>query len=216
MSALAIALSTLLVVLIVHNLRWTKIGTKTILFGVHQFLLHPLTLAYCWGIMYKWSDLWNPKLWLTFFVHDIGYWGKPNIDGEEGERHPELGASIMRWVVSSEWGKFSLYHSRFYSKRDGEPHSFLCQPDKLTYIVTPRWLYKLLSHASGEVHEYMSDELHTGKYDYMLEDYGQYNTRFEDWHAGVSDYMIKWILDNEQECYPYKPGFRLWLERRLL
>lgn len=190
-----------------------KIGTKTILFGIHQFLLHPLTLAYCWGIMYEWADLLSPKLWITFFVHDIGYWGKTNLDGEEGERHPEVGARIMTRVGGKVWGQFSLYHSRFYAKRDRQTHSLLCQPDKLTYIVTPRWLYKILSHLSGEIHEYMSEELHDGKYNYMTVNYGAYRTTFNDWHAGVSDYMIRWILDNESPDALYKPGFREKLER---
>lgn len=190
-----------------------KIGTKTILFGIHQFLLHPLTLAYCWGIMYSWVELLNPNLWLTFFVHDIGYWGKPNLDGKEGESHPEVGARIMERVAGWEWGMFTRYHSRFYAKRAGLPHSCLCQPDKLTYVITPRWLYKLLSHASGEVHEYMSVELHEKKYEYMIATYGQYRTSFNQWHAGVRDYMLHWILANEDSEAPYKPGFRAKLER---
>jgi len=28
-------------------------------------------------------------------IHDWGYWGKPNMDGPEGERHPWLGARVM-------------------------------------------------------------------------------------------------------------------------
>ena len=70
-----------------------KIGTKSILFGAHQFLLHPLFVALAWWQLYGFP--WDPRLWVAFFVHDLGYWGKPNMDGPEGEEHPLLGAAIM-------------------------------------------------------------------------------------------------------------------------
>lgn len=70
-----------------------KIGTKSVLFGAHQFLLHPLFVAVAWWRLYGFP--WDPRLWVAFFVHDLGYWGKPNMDGPEGEEHPWLGARIM-------------------------------------------------------------------------------------------------------------------------
>lgn len=70
-----------------------RIGTKTLLFGSHQFLIHPLFLAAAWTKLYGFP--WDPRLWVAFFVHDLGYWGKPNLDGAEGDTHPELGARIM-------------------------------------------------------------------------------------------------------------------------
>lgn len=45
---------------------------------------------------------WDPRLWIAFVVHDWGYWGKPDMDGEEGESHPHLGASIMG-VFDAHW-----------------------------------------------------------------------------------------------------------------
>lgn len=70
-----------------------KIGTKSILFGVHQFIIHPLFVALAWWQLY--GVPWDPRLWVAFFVHDIGYWSKPNMDGPEGETHPFTGAKIM-------------------------------------------------------------------------------------------------------------------------
>lgn len=70
-----------------------KIGTRSILFGAHQFLIHPLFVALAWWRLYGFP--WDPRLWVAFLVHDLGYWGKPNMDGPEGEDHPRLGASIM-------------------------------------------------------------------------------------------------------------------------
>lgn len=70
-----------------------KIGTKSVLYGAHCFFIHPVFVFIAWWKLYGFP--WDPRLWVAFFVHDLGYWGKPNMDGEEGETHPELGAIIM-------------------------------------------------------------------------------------------------------------------------
>jgi hypothetical protein len=70
-----------------------KIGTKSVLFGAHCFFLHPWFVAYAWWKLYGFP--FDPRLWVAFFVHDLGYIGKPNMDGEEGEMHPYKGALIM-------------------------------------------------------------------------------------------------------------------------
>ena len=91
------------------------VGTKSVLYGAHCFFLHPWFVAAAWWKLYGFP--WDPRLWVAFFVHDLGYLGKPNMDGPEGERHVELGAQIMS-VFGLEWANFSLYHSRFIAKRD--------------------------------------------------------------------------------------------------
>ncbi len=73
-----------------------KLGTKSVLFGAHQFLIHPIVLAIAWWQLYGFP--WDPRLWVAFVVHDLGYLGKPNLDGPEGETHVELGASIMHFL----------------------------------------------------------------------------------------------------------------------
>jgi hypothetical protein len=70
-----------------------RVGTKSILFGVHCWCIHPWFVAVAWWRLYGFP--WDPRLWVAFFVHDLGYWGKPNMDGPEGETHVELGARIM-------------------------------------------------------------------------------------------------------------------------
>lgn len=81
-----------------------KVGTKSILFGYHQFLIHPLFVALAWWKLYGFP--WDPRLWVAFFVHDVGYWGKPNMDGAEGESHPFVGAKIMGALFDAKdvWG----------------------------------------------------------------------------------------------------------------
>lgn len=70
-----------------------KVGTKSVLFGAHCFLLHPWFVAWAWWRLFGFP--WDPRLWILFAVHDLGYWGKPNMDGPEGETHVEWGARLM-------------------------------------------------------------------------------------------------------------------------
>ncbi len=92
-----------------------KIGTKSVLFGAHQFLIHPWFVAAAWWKLYGFP--FDPRLWVAFFVHDLGYLGKPNMDGEEGERHIELGARIMALFDR----QYTLSWS--YWKLEPSPHS---------------------------------------------------------------------------------------------
>jgi hypothetical protein len=161
-----------------------KIGTRSLLFGIHQFLLHPFFVAAGWWKLYGFPR--DPRLWVAFFVHDLGYFGKPNMDGPEGELHPIVGAAIMRWLFDTPtmtpapspcgrifgravemvfgdgaeitggmtWHDFTLFHSRFIAKQYHSPFSRLCIADKLAICLVPRWLYLLCARATGEIHEY--------------------------------------------------------------
>src|SRR4051812_8551241 len=195
-----------------------KIGTKSVLFGVHQFLLHPLFIAIGWWQEYgfrrvriaervaytivdfetgnqvdfiDYTDTWllDPRLWVAFCVHDLGYIGKPNMDGSEGEEHVWLGAKIMHWLfdrpkakwvykaleghrhltpiftLNFKWRNFTLYHSRFYAKKNNSHFSKLCVADKLSIVLEPWWLYLPRVNWSGEIDEYM--KLARPKYDSM-------------------------------------------------
>ena len=70
-----------------------RIGTKTVLYGYHCFFIHPWFVLAAWIKLYGFP--WDPRLWVAFFVHDLGYFGKVNIDGAEGETHVEFGAELM-------------------------------------------------------------------------------------------------------------------------
>lgn len=74
-----------------------KVGTKSLLFGVHQFIWHPITVARAWRRLHrKWPTLAEC---ICIFVHDWGYWGCNDMDGPEGKNHPKLGARLAAiWV----------------------------------------------------------------------------------------------------------------------
>lgn len=78
-----------------------KIGTKSILYGAHCFFIHPWFVALAWWKLYGFP--WDPRLWVAFFVHDLGYFGKPNMDGPEGELHPWWGARVMSALFDEPW-----------------------------------------------------------------------------------------------------------------
>jgi hypothetical protein len=169
-----------------------KIGTKSVLFGAHCFFIHPWFVAYGWYKLYGFPL--DPRLWIAFFVHDLGYIGKSNMDGEEGELHPYWGACIMGALFGKKWFDFTLYHSRFLAKKNGAQYSKLCVADKMSFQLTPVWLYLPMVKLTGEIKEYMSHELASGKYQYELR-----NTATpKEWHLGVKAYMIDWINEHKE------------------
>jgi len=138
-----------------------KVGTRSLLFGVHQMLWHPWTVARAWRHLYGQWPGWLE--WVCIFCHDLGYWGKPNMDGPEGRTHPEFGARfafrICRWFSPESkfqtgyraW-KLCIGHSINYAP-DGV--SKLYAADKCAVLFDPEWFYLLRATLSGEVWEYI-------------------------------------------------------------
>ncbi len=162
--------------------RWFPVGTRSVLFGAHQCFLHPWFVAWAWWQLYGFP--WDPRLWVAFFVHDLGYFGKPNMDGDEGETHPEFGARIMGRLFGDEWYAFTLLHSRFYSKRLNRPFSRLCVADKLGVVLMPWWLYLPLTYLTGEVYEYMAGQ--GGRT-------AGNGHRYREWNREVCNYLRAWV-----------------------
>lgn len=198
-----------------------RLGTKSVLFGAHCFAFHWLFVAWGWWKLHgfkrveighrmandgmggdrfavpEYASLWRPALWIAFFVHDIGYLGKPNMDGIEGEQHPFTGAAIMRRLFGQPWHDFVLYHSRFLAKQHGARPSALCMADKFAIVLTPRWLYLPMVRATGEINEYMAKSSamnNTGsKYSGMNLDVSSQ----EKWHADMVKYVASWIAEHK-------------------
>lgn len=138
-----------------------KTGTKSLLFGVHQFLWHPLTVWLAWVKMYR--TLPSIGECVAIFIHDWGYWGCHKMDDDYGERHPERSAQIMfrlcRFfrVDNNKTARLCgliVHHSRYLSARHGTDPSMLCWPDKASIQFEPSWFYLLRARLSGELYEY--------------------------------------------------------------
>jgi hypothetical protein len=189
-----------------------RIGTKSVLFGVHQFVLHPVLIAVGWWKEYgvrrvsidalHSTHLFDPRLWLAFVVHDLGYLGKPNMDGEEGEAHPEFGARFMRRLFGEAWGDFVLLHSRYYAKRQRLPVSALAIADKWVIVIEPSWLYLPRAWATGELAEYLevgarrADAWQATDAVTREESMGLGSGRPLVWHRAVKAYMRRWIAEH--------------------
>lgn len=166
-----------------------RVGTKSLLFGVHQFFLHPLFVAIAWKRLYGFPKSF--PLWIAFIVHDWGYFGKPNMDGPEGEAHPELGAKIMTKLFGKEWGEFTLCHSRFYSRTLNKSFSQLCVADKLASVIYPTWLYIFLARLTGEIKEYKTIKVESETIRMPEKD----RTDF-DWHKALKIWTNDWVDRN--------------------
>jgi hypothetical protein len=136
-------------------------------------------------------------LWVMFFVHDLGYIGKPNMDGPEGETHPEFGARIMRRLFGEPWGEFVLTHSRYYAKALGKPVSALCAADKRVFMIEPAWLYIPRARASGELAEFIANgQKRAAKNDEPFTPQERADLASGDpwrWHRAVTVYMTRWL-----------------------
>jgi hypothetical protein len=186
------------------------IGSKSVLFGAHQFLIHPWFVAWAWWTLYGFP--FDPRLWVAFFVHDLGYVGKPNMDGPEGETHPLWGARLMhKWFDRHDgrlfeqdarcfrWYHFCLLHSRYYAKSLGMQPSRLCIADKLAIALTPGWLYLPMVRATGEINEYMAHAKHRAVGNINISDdelkrVTSGNQRA--WYAGVQSYCRRWAYEH--------------------
>jgi hypothetical protein len=152
-----------------------KTGLKSILFGYHALWLHPFFVAEAWRRIYGFP--FDLRLWVAFFVHDLGYYDCEHMDDAKGERHPEFGAKVMHFlfdwpcflldaegaytcmaVETHVWERFCLYHSRIYAAGHGQPISKLAYADKFSLLLYPRRLLKLLYWFSGEWEEYRRND----------------------------------------------------------
>lgn len=139
------------------------------------------------------ASIWNPKVWIAFIIHDWGYWGKPNMDGKEGESHPEWACKKMNQWFGAPWGAFVLDHSRFYAKKGGRPVSPLCYADKMAIVFEPTWFYLPRVRWTGELEEYMRGAATREASDGYTPDL----TTPESWHCGIRDYMRRWVEEHK-------------------
>lgn len=187
------------------------IGTKSVLFGAHCFFLHPFFVAAAWWKLYGFP--FDPRLWLAFAIHDLGYVGKPNMDGPEGETHPIFAACVMTRLFDSfisasternlpalgPWGFFTLLHSRYFAKSLGMQPSQLCMADKLAIALTPAWLYLPMVRATGEIHEYRAHAKHRiiGNEKVSAEERARLLGDEAEWYAGVQSYCRRWAMEHK-------------------
>ncbi len=158
-----------------------NVGTKSLLFGVHQFVIHPLTVIAAWKMLYGKFPTWRETVCIV--VHDWGYWGKVNMDGRAGELHPEVGASIALRLFGRKYYRLCLFHSRHYARNAGVLPSRLCWADKASIAFEPWWFYIPRAWASGELREYRIRSHEAGLIDE--------NASHREWYSVMQDKLMK-------------------------
>jgi len=135
-----------------------RMGTKSLLWGCHQFLLHPIFTLWGWVRLYGWRSV-DLVVILVAIIHDWGYWGCSSMDGDDGFVHPLRTPLQPRWDKT--WfdplGEEIWYHSRHLCAELRAEPSRLCWADKLGTALMPSWLWAIMAAASGEGWEYMSN-----------------------------------------------------------
>ena len=168
------------------------VGTRSILYGAHCFFIHPFFVFRAWWKMYGFPRQW--QLYACFLLHDVGYWGLPNTDGPEGEKHVLRGAWLVHRLCDRRrggshhpmyWHDVCINHSRYWAKQHNHRPSRLCYADKYAMLITPRWLYLPMVYLTGEWREYAAAHAHeTGI------DAGKIDIRT--WYAITRNYMRAW------------------------
>lgn len=136
-----------------------KVGQRSLLFGVHQFIWHPITVLIAYWKLYgrpNWPEI------VCIFIHDWGYWFCANMDGPEGERHPEYAARLAGKWFGPRYYDLCLYHSRHYARTADALPSKLCWADKLSIAYEPWWFYLPRAWLSGELREYRQKAAEAG------------------------------------------------------
>lgn len=138
-----------------------KIGTRSLLFGCHQVLLHPLFVLAAWIRLY---GLPGPSALLAIIVHDWGYLGCSDMDGPSGGDHPFRVADALHLLGLDKAAVLVGRHSRFACRIAAcTAPSRLMYADKLGTALMPAWLWGLLAKMTGEYQEYtngLGRELH--------------------------------------------------------
>ena len=168
-----------------------RTGTKSVLFGVHQFLIHPVWVFLAWWRLYGFP--FDPRLWLAFFVHDLGYLGCAKMDDDKGEAHVLFGAKIMGELFGKEWFDLCQYHSRFWAAKHNTKPSRLCIADKLVTVLEPWWFYLPRAIATGEVKEYMHEAVN-GKH--RKEKICVASRKA--WYLSIQSFLSKWVEEHHE------------------
>lgn len=126
-----------------------KEGTKSVLFGCHNPLMHGIWVLMAWRLEYK---SW-PKWWelIGIFLHDIGVWERQYLSDDKAKiGHWKKGAALSYtfvWYFSKKdiyqtshtgWKAFSFVagHCPEESKYQ---ESKLARADKRSWVVAPMW-----------------------------------------------------------------------------
>lgn len=108
-------------------------GTKSFLFGCHQFFLHPLWVFIAWRKHFG----RYPKFWeaVCILIHDVGIVGRQYLEPGGKKGHWKEGAY---WALQL-FGYKGLSLCAGHTRESRSPRSDLFWADKKSWLVAPRW-----------------------------------------------------------------------------
>jgi hypothetical protein len=191
------------------------VGTRTLLFGCHQFIIHPVFVLLASWRLFGLRYMMNWREWLAAFVHDWGYWGCADIDGIDGAHHPirSVSGTIVSRILGTYMDITTAYNLRHYIQRHswfaitkiymesiyGVPEPFLSRlyySDKLGSAMVPSWLWATQAWLTGEGVEYLQNSHH--KYD-ALRGLSTEECQAASWYT----------------LYKFHRGFKRWAHRSM-
>ena len=121
-------------------------GTRSYIFGCHNFLIHPFFVFMAWRLEYQAF----PKWWelICILLHDIGVCGRQYLSDDKAKiGHWERGAQLASDLVerlTRDMSKGNLAYNicAGHTHESGFPLSKLYRADKRSWIVAPTlWLW---------------------------------------------------------------------------
>lgn len=132
-----------------------KVGTRSWLWGAHHWWHHTRWVWRAWCWLYGRRPTWREGLAIA--MHDIGYLGCEDIDGDQGVLHPARSASLVQALAGEAAADLVLRHSRSLCAAWRMTPSLLCWADKLAVafeLEQDCGGYLCRARATGELAEY--------------------------------------------------------------
>lgn len=113
-------------------------GTRSLLIGCHQFIMHPIQVVRAWRWWFgKWPRPWQVA---CIFLHDIGLAGRQYLSDPKAKNgHWGLGAEVARKL----FGERGFLLCAGHTPESWHPRSDLWYADKASWLLAPVWWMKL-------------------------------------------------------------------------
>lgn len=125
-----------------------RTGTKSLLFGVHQFIWHPITVHLAWRRLFGWPSLRETA---CIFIHDWGYWGCEEMEGVHSAKRVLVAAAIADLLFGRPYYDLILLQNRYFAKKLKRTPSKLYWAKRLSVAYDPQPFYLLRARLSGEL-----------------------------------------------------------------
>jgi len=113
-----------------------KEGTRSLLFGYHNPVIHGLAVLIAWRREYhSWPKWWEL---ICILLHDIGIWGRDYLSDDEAKKGHEMAGARLALAITRNERAYVLCYTHVTSNiRKGR----LWLPDKKSWLMLPNWVW---------------------------------------------------------------------------